>query len=124
MTTASTSLYGLASARDLFALTKPRVVQLIGFCAAIGMLLAVPGWPDLPQWGLAATAAIGIWLVASARTVTAMVWLPALPPTPATIGISVASATIFSIVFSKMPMMVDVTSPVSKWVSSQRTRAR
>ena len=46
------------------------------------------------------------------------------PPTPATIGISVASATIFSIVFSKMPMMVDATSAVSKLVSSQRTRAR
>ncbi len=48
------------------ALTKPRVVQLIVFCAAIGMLLAVPGWPGLAQWGLAATAAFGIWLVASA----------------------------------------------------------
>jgi hypothetical protein len=27
------------------------------------------------------------WFIASARTVTAMVWVPALPPTPATIGI-------------------------------------
>ncbi|HMO45558.1 MAG TPA: heme o synthase [Rubrivivax sp.] len=46
-----------------YALTKPRVVQLIVFCALIGMLLAVPGWPDLP---LAAAATLGIWLVASA----------------------------------------------------------
>jgi protoheme IX farnesyltransferase len=45
------------------ALTKPRVVQLIVFCAVIGMLLAVPGLPDL-RTALAATA--GIWLVASA----------------------------------------------------------
>ncbi len=45
------------------ALTKPRVVQLIVFCALIGMLLAVPGWPPL-QPLLAAT--VGIWLVASA----------------------------------------------------------
>jgi heme o synthase len=45
------------------ALTKPRVVQLIVFCALIGMLLAVPGWPD---WGLALAATAGIWLVASA----------------------------------------------------------
>ena len=29
-----------------YALTKPRVVQLIVFCAVIGMLLAVPGLPD------------------------------------------------------------------------------
>ena len=28
-----------------YALTKPRVVQLIVFCALIGMVLAVPGWP-------------------------------------------------------------------------------
>ena len=45
------------------ALTKPRVVQLIVFCAVIGMLLAVPG---LPEWGPAIAATIGIWLVASA----------------------------------------------------------
>ena len=37
-------------------------------------------------------------LVASARTVTVMVCDPALPPMPATIGISTASATICSIV--------------------------
>ena len=48
---------------QFFALTKPRVVQLIVFCAVIGMLLAQPGLPNLPL-ALAATA--GIWLVASA----------------------------------------------------------
>jgi protoheme IX farnesyltransferase len=45
------------------ALTKPRVVQLIVFCAVIGMLMAEPGLPDL-RVALAAT--VGIWLVASA----------------------------------------------------------
>jgi protoheme IX farnesyltransferase len=45
------------------ALTKPRVVQLIVFCAVIGMLLAVPGLPD---WQKAAAATAGIWLVAAA----------------------------------------------------------
>ncbi|HJV96149.1 MAG TPA: heme o synthase [Albitalea sp.] len=49
--------------RQFYALTKPRVVQLIVFCAVIGMLLAVPGLPD-PQVALAATA--GIWFVAAA----------------------------------------------------------
>lgn len=49
--------------RQFYALTKPRVVQLIVFCAVIGMLLAVPGLPDL-KTALAATA--GIWLVAAA----------------------------------------------------------
>ncbi|MFZ5548546.1 MAG: heme o synthase [Pseudomonadota bacterium] len=46
-----------------YALTKPRVVQLIVFCAVIGMLLAAPGLPDLRVL-FAATA--GIWLVAGA----------------------------------------------------------
>ena len=49
--------------RQFYILTKPRVVQLIVFCAVIGMLLAVPGVPDL-KLVLAATA--GIWLVAGA----------------------------------------------------------
>ncbi len=48
---------------QFYALTKPRVVQLIVFCALIGMLLAEPGLPDL--W-LAAAATVGIWLVAAA----------------------------------------------------------
>ena len=48
---------------QFYALTKPRVVQLIVFCALIGMLLAQPGLPD---WPLAGAAVIGIWLVASA----------------------------------------------------------
>ena len=46
-----------------YALTKPRVVQLIVFCALIGMLLAQPGLPD---WRLALPALAGIWLVAGA----------------------------------------------------------
>ena len=50
-------------ARQFYALTKPRVVQLIVFCAVIGMLMATPGVPDL-KVALAATA--GIWLVAAA----------------------------------------------------------
>ena len=49
--------------RQYYALTKPRVVQLIVFCAAIGMLLATPSWPD---WRLVVPAVAGIWLVAAA----------------------------------------------------------
>jgi protoheme IX farnesyltransferase len=48
---------------QFYALTKPRVVQLIVFCALIGMLLAEPGLPDLK---LAGAATVGIWLVAAA----------------------------------------------------------
>ena len=48
---------------QFYALTKPRVVQLIVFCALIGMLLAQPGLPDM---GLLLAAVAGIWLVAGA----------------------------------------------------------
>ena len=49
--------------RQYHALTKPRVVQLIVFCAVIGMLLASPAAPD---WKVAIAATVGIWLVAAA----------------------------------------------------------
>ena len=48
------------------ALTKPRVIQLIVFCALIGMVLAVPGAPTGAQVMLAAVACFGIYLVAGA----------------------------------------------------------
>jgi protoheme IX farnesyltransferase len=52
--------------KQFYALTKPRVVQLIVFCALIGMVLAVPGVPSWAQVGQAAVACLGIWLVAGA----------------------------------------------------------
>ncbi len=48
------------------ALTKPRVIQLIVFCALIGMVLAVPGAPTFEEWQRMAVASLGIWLVAGA----------------------------------------------------------
>ena len=51
---------------QFYALTKPRVVQLIVFCAVIGMVLAVPGIPAPADLRLALLAGIGIWLVAGA----------------------------------------------------------
>ncbi len=58
---------GLASVfRQFYALTKPRVIQLIVFCALIGMVLAVPGVPSWSEARLALLACAGIWLVAGA----------------------------------------------------------
>jgi protoheme IX farnesyltransferase len=51
---------------QFYALTKPRVVQLIVFCALIGMVLAVPGLPSWADVRLALVASAGIWLVAGA----------------------------------------------------------
>ena len=52
---------------QFLALTKPRVVSLIVFCAVIGMFLAVPfGVLDLRFATVALAATIGIALVAGA----------------------------------------------------------
>ena len=56
----------LAAWRQYKALTKPRVIQLIVFCALIGMVLAVPGVPGLDDVVTATVASLGIWLVAGA----------------------------------------------------------
>jgi protoheme IX farnesyltransferase len=60
-TPVSTSVF-----RQFYALTKPRVVQLIVFCALIGMVLAVPGVPSWAEVRLGLMACLGIWLVAGA----------------------------------------------------------
>ena len=52
--------------RQYHALTKPRVIQLIVFCALIGMVLAIPGWPSVSAWWRIVCACVGIWLVAGA----------------------------------------------------------
>jgi protoheme IX farnesyltransferase len=56
----------MSAVSQYYALTKPRVVQLIVFCALIGMVLAIPGVPSWREVGTAAVACIGIWLVAAA----------------------------------------------------------
>ena len=56
----------LSTVRQFYVLTKPRVVQLIVFCALIGMVLAVPGLPSWAELRLALLACIGIWLVSGA----------------------------------------------------------
>jgi protoheme IX farnesyltransferase len=52
--------------RQFYSLTKPRVVQLIVFCAFIGMVLAVPGLPTWAEVQRMAIASLGVWLVAGA----------------------------------------------------------
>jgi protoheme IX farnesyltransferase len=52
--------------RQFNALTKPRVIQLIVFCALIGMVLAVPGVPSWDELKLGAWSCLGIWFVAGA----------------------------------------------------------
>lgn len=52
--------------RQYYVLTKPRVVQLIVFCALIGMVVAIPGVPRGAALARIAIACVGIWLVAGA----------------------------------------------------------
>jgi protoheme IX farnesyltransferase len=53
-------------AQQFYALMKPRVIQLIVFCAFVGMLLAVPGAPSVDQWIKMAWSCLGIWMVSGA----------------------------------------------------------
>ena len=62
----SSGVLALSRFSQFYALTKPRVVQLIVFCALIGMVLAVPGLPTWADVQLAVIACAGIWLVAGA----------------------------------------------------------
>jgi len=67
MTTAQTLSQPLPPTwRQYYVLMKPRVIQLIVFCALIGMVLAVPGWPSPTQWLTMAVACFGIWMVSGA----------------------------------------------------------
>ncbi len=52
--------------QQFYALMKPRVIQLIVFCAFVGMLLAVPGMPSGEQWIKMAWSCLGIWMVSGA----------------------------------------------------------
>ena len=54
---------------QLYALTKPRVLQLIVFCALVGMVMAVPRIPNFSEIQHAILACLGIWMVAGAAAV-------------------------------------------------------
>ncbi len=57
------SLTNTSILKQYLALTKPRVVMLITFCAVIGMALSTPSWMPL---GVFLSATIGITLIAGA----------------------------------------------------------
>ena len=62
------------------------------------------------------------WPMAIARTIIVVVWLPELPPMPATMGISAASATSFSIEPSNRPITREATKAVTRFTASQAQR--
>lgn len=63
---AATPAASMSRFQQFYVLTKPRVVQLIVFCALIGMVLAVPGLPSWFELRQMVLACLGIWLVAGA----------------------------------------------------------
>ena len=110
--------------RQFYALTKPRVVQLIVFCAVIGMFLAVPGWPPLVP-ALAATA--GIWLVAAAaaafnclveqeidRRMTRTAWRPTAKG-----ELTTAQTLVFAIVLCAIgaALLLLLVNPITLWLT-------
>lgn len=113
--------------RQYLALTKPRVVQLIVFCAAIGMLLAVPGLPSGAEWKLALWGTVGIWLVASAAAafnclieqhIDARMKRTAWRPT-ARGELSRAQALVFSAILcaAGMGVLIEWVNPLTAWLT-------
>jgi heme o synthase len=114
----------LSKVRQFYALTKPRVVQLIVFCAVIGMLLATPGWPD--TW-LALSATLGIWLVAAAAAafnclveqhIDAKMARTAWRPT-ATGELTTRQALLFSAVLGSLgsALLYWLVNPLTMWLT-------
>jgi heme o synthase len=113
--------------RQYLALTKPRVVQLIVFCAAIGMLLAVPGRPSGAELKLALWGTVGIWLVASAAAafnclieqhIDARMKRTAWRPT-ARGELSRTQALVFSAILcaAGMGVLIEWVNPLTAWLT-------
>ncbi len=113
--------------RQFYALTKPRVVQLIVFCALIGMVLAVPGAPTAAEIRLGLIACAGIWLVAGAaaafncvveKTIDAKMKRTAWRPT-AKGELSDRQALIFSAVLCALgsAILYWTVNPLTMWLT-------
>ena len=109
------------------ALTKPRVIQLIVFCALIGMALAIPGLPNVDEWMRIALACLGIWLVAGAaaafnclveKTLDAKMRRTAWRPT-ATGQLSDVQALLFSVLLCSLgsAILYLFVNPLTMWLT-------
>ncbi len=56
----------MTTVQQFYALMKPRVIQLIVFCAFVGMLLAIEGLPSFELWIKMLWSCLGIWMVSGA----------------------------------------------------------
>jgi protoheme IX farnesyltransferase len=109
------------------ALTKPRVIQLIVFCALIGMALAIPGLPSFDEWMRIVWACLGIWLVAGAaaafnclveKTLDAKMRRTAWRPT-ATGQLSDVQALLFSFLLCSLgsAILYFYVNPLTMWLT-------
>ena len=109
------------------ALTKPRVIQLIVFCALIGMALAIPGLPNVDEWIRISWACLGIWLVAGAaaafnclveKTLDAKMRRTAWRPT-ATGQLSDVQALFFSVLLCSLgsAILYLFVNPLTMWLT-------
>ena len=113
--------------QQYYALTKPRVVQLIVFCALIGMVLGVPGLPDGSQLMLGLWGCVGIWLVAGAaaafnclveKSIDAKMKRTAWRPTARGV-LSDRQALVFSAVLCVMGSVIlyVLVNPLTMWLT-------
>jgi protoheme IX farnesyltransferase len=113
--------------RQFNALTKPRVIQLIVFCALIGMVLAVPGVPSLDEVKLGAWSCLGIWFVSGAaaafnclveKGIDSRMKRTAMRPT-AKGELSDAETLVFSAVMCVVGSLIlyELVNPLTMWLT-------
>ena len=124
MTTAIRTKTGIGRAQDYLELTKPKVVALLVLTAWVGMMLAVPGLPDLATV-LMATVGIGLLSAAAAamnhvvdqRIDAQMARTYSRPVAKGRINTRQASSFAFALALSGFVILYSMVNALTAWLT-------
>ena len=124
MTVAIRAKTGVSRAQDYLELTKPKVVALLVLTAWVGMMLAVPGLPDLATV-LVATVGIGLLSAAAAamnhvvdqRIDAQMARTYSRPMAKGRINTRQASSFAFALALSGFVILYSLVNALTAWLT-------
>lgn len=124
MTAAIRAKTGVSRAQDYLELTKPKVVALLVLTAWVGMMLAVPGLPDLATV-LVATVGIGLLSAAAAamnhvvdqRIDAQMARTYSRPVAKGRINTRQASSFAFALALSGFVILYSLVNALTAWLT-------
>lgn len=124
MTVAIRAKTGVSRAQDYLELTKPKVVALLVLTAWVGMMLAVPGLPDLATV-LVATVGIGLLSAAAAamnhvvdqRIDAQMARTYSRPVAKGRINTRQASSFAFALALSGFVILYSLVNALTAWLT-------